>query len=179
MNKIFVASVVLAFGSMAQASTATANCVPAPVTYVGQNGGGTEVCTFSALPVGSVINWVKLDTVFDAVYDGFSTGLATNVATYSLTGPGSLGTSGTATFAGGTDSKSTPQLSCAQVGTICSTIGTSFNVLDVYTSTNAALTAATFNKRVTLDYAPGVPEPSTYAMMGLGLVGFFMARRKG
>lgn len=173
MKKIFVASVFLGLASMAQAATIVSACIPAPATYIGVSGGGTENCTIGTAPGGSTINSVTYAATFDGVYDGFLTG---GSITYTLTGPGGQ-VLGSSVVQGGPQSNVSAACNAACLADIADG---AFTVIDAFTGNGAAVTGATFNKRVTIDYTPQgtVPEPSTYAMMAVGLVGFYMVRRK-
>jgi hypothetical protein len=168
--------------SISQATTLTYTCSPAPVTYSGQTGGGSISCTSAGLPGGATINSVTLDSVIDTVYDGFDPGLATVSATYSFSGPGALATSGSVNPTVKGESKSATVACPAQA--CIDALGGIVNLTTAYTGTNSALTAATFNARIIVDYTEAppaqAPEPSSFIMLGSALtgLGIFARRRK-
>jgi len=184
MKKFLVASALVALGSVAQAATVLAVCVPAPANYQGQSGGGDESCTV-AIPDGATVTSVTVVGAVDIVYDPFTSGGSADW-TFNLSGT-AFDLSGTHLQAGGTTFDSSGALACPAADAVaCADIlDGAFIVTDAYVGT-AGVTGASFNKQITIAYdpyvdpgpTPEVPEPSTYAMMAAGLVGFYMVRRK-
>jgi hypothetical protein len=179
MKKILALATFAAAMSLTSASAATiiSSCVPAPQTLVGVSNSGTENCTIGALPGGATVNSITLQTTFDGVYDGFLTG---GSISYTFNGPGTLDTAGTVIQGGPQDNKST---SACDAACSAAVLSGAFTVIDSYTGNGAAVTGATFNKRVTIDYTiqqTGVPEPSTFMMLGTALtaLGAIARRRK-
>ena len=176
MKKTFVVSLFLALGSIAQATNITAICNPNPLSVLGQSGGGNEVCSFSNIPNGSVVNTVTAEYIFDFQFNNFNPGIKTVDFTFSA--PGTYSFSGTATLANRPLDSGIINVASADFGLFT---GPSFNIVDSYTGASSAITGGTFSKNFTLDYTAAsgnTPEPLSYAMMGVGLGLIALGRRK-
>ena len=173
MKKILLIA-SLAFASSMFGATMTQNC--SVTALLGQSNAGTVACPgFGALPSGATFNFINMTYAVDFTYNSFDT-LTPNL-TYNIDSPGTaLDVTAVA-------------LSLSNRGNIV-TVGPlspsdpayfgAFNSAISYTG-GIGITGATFDIRYVVDYTPeqtGVPEPSTVALMGAGLVAVATAARR-
>lgn len=172
---LLICFATLSLSAVGSAVTISATCTPNPAPYLGQNGGGNEVCAF-ALPGGATVNSITAQYIFDFQFNGFNPGA--KAASFSFDAPGtSADFSGTATDPGGRPVTSSVLNIAAGEWSLYT--GANFTVVDAYTGASSAVTGGTFSKMFTLDYTDTtVPEPSAYAMIGLGLGALALLRRK-
>ncbi len=207
MKKIFVASLFLALGSLAQA--AFIQCQPNQGTVVNDNaivaGGIVFTCSPAAgADAGAGDDNVALDgfnvsAIKLLVQGSFQNSGGAAGATYSVqynstnnlggNSPGTPGCTAIATSAG------TPPVALGSCNGV-SNADVFFDIpdVDVLGAFTVTVTASAgpnpfpFNSSASVYYEvqtvadevppPSIPEPSTYAMMAAGLVGFYMVRRR-
>jgi hypothetical protein len=199
MKKIFAASLFLALGSLAQA--ALIQCTPSAGQVVGFGGivpGGVD---FTCSPGvggdpgasddnvsgdGWNVSAIRLGFVGTSQTTGGGIGITYSVR-FNATGPAAMTCVATGTSAGNP----------AGATAICSDSTAFFDIPDVdevpsfmvnVTAASALGNPLPLNATASVAYEvqavqpdeppPGVPEPSTYAMMAAGLVGFYMVRRR-
>lgn len=177
MKKILMLAVAtVALSTASFAATLTSSCSQASASVA--TGQATSNCAaFPLLPAGSTINSIMFAYGPDYTYN-----VVTPSGTESLSITAFSNVAGVTNFSLSNFVRGNPLPSPLSVGTFnLATLQSPYNVTYNFTGTGT-VTAATFQGGVTLNYnlpASGVPEPSTVALIGAGLVGIAsIARRR-
>jgi hypothetical protein len=181
MKKIFLAAALMSMASISSfALTMTSNCSNSPLSMTPSGGfvGGSLSCVGFpvALPAGAInVNYVFQYGVdftvdqFNAANPSISFSFDPPGGIFDTTGSSTLGSTGVVTVG--------PVNTTGSDGSYFSAFNVGFNA-----SVTSNITNVTVNARFLVNYDPapsGIPEPSTVALMGAGLVGVAaFARRK-
>lgn len=181
MKKILMAAALLSlaslssFGAQMISSCSNSPLSIAPAANVAN--GNLSCAAFSVLPAGSTITGYTFQYGVDFTVDQFNA--ANPSVTFSFNNPGTaLDVTNVLTTVG-----STGIVTVGPVGTTGSDASYLAAITSAFTSTTSNnITNVTINGRFILDYnlpQSGVPEPSTVALIGAGLVGVAsIARRR-
>lgn len=181
MKKILMASVLLSLASLSTfGAQMISSCSNSPLSIApsGNTANGNLTCAaFSLLPAGSTITGYTFQYGVDFTVDQFNA--ANPSITFSFNNPGTaLDVTNITSTVG-----STGIVTVGPVATTGSDASYFSPITSAFTSTTTSnITNVTVNGRFLLDYnlpQSGVPEPSTVALIGAGLVGVAsIARRR-
>ncbi len=167
---VFVASTLLGLCSIGSASTSVVSCIPSPSAFLGQANGGSVSCPGFTTPGGSVLTSITFEYTFDLTINRFTAGSSNTSFSFDLPGT-ALDVSDTA------NESSRPVGGTIQILAGFGDFTSPFNIAHSYSGATARVTGATFNETLTYAYE-AVPEPASYALMGLGISALAFIRRR-